>query len=153
MRYIVKRLTVLMPAWLAYALSWLLPTVESPSDLAVGLYGWGALRVALSPVWPYKGIGVEGYWSILSVASALSNLVMLASPLALLHHSSRSARMHRYGAIVVFLLNAWWPLSFGSFEGLRAGYFVWWGSFGLLAIAMQMKGAAESVPTRGLTTA
>ncbi len=144
---------MLYGAWLAYAVSWLLPTVEPPADLKVGLPGWAAFRVACSPVWPYKGIEVEGYWAVLSVMSALTNALMIASPLVLLRNLRHTVRVFRYAAICALMLNAQWPLSFGSLEGLRAGYFVWWGSFGLLAISMHVNGAAEPTAARGLTTA
>ena len=137
----------LYSAWLVYAAAWLLPTLEASGDLGGGMSGWTAFRAACAPLWPYKGMEIDGYWAILSVMSALSNALMLASPLVLIWKSPRAARVLGYAAVGAVMVNAQWPVSFGSFEGLRVGYFMWWASFGLLAIAMFRMKAPAARPT------
>ncbi len=120
--------------------AWLLPVIKDGVTLPDGLPGWQAFRVAFAPVWPYEDVKYQAsYLAVLAVLSALSNLVMLSSPLSLM------ARLHRYVAafgwvaLGAFAVDSHWlVMGLGSDDwiDLRIGYFLWWGSFLLLAMTM-----------------
>lgn len=99
--------------------------------------GWQAFRVALSPLWPYEQFRIEpGVLLVLSVASALTNVlfVILAALLAL--GAERRAKAVLWTAAGATLLNLHWPISMGEQRvQLENGYFVWVCSFALLALA------------------
>lgn len=129
-------------AWLIHAVSWLLPVVKlggSHSGLLGPLRGWIAFRAALSPVWPYENIRIDAwYHAALSVASAVTTVLFIAGSPWIVGRGSRSARKpYGWVASAGFILNSHWYISFGSDrEALSAGYFLWWFSFGLLAIGL-----------------
>jgi hypothetical protein len=84
----------------------------------------------------------------------MSNVVVVASPLVLVWRTRRVGRALGVAAIAAVILNALWPWPLGSFEELRIGYYVWWVSFGVLAVAMfRMDVGPEAKERSGLTTA
>ena len=133
---------VIVSAWLAHAVSWFLPVVKlggSHSGLFGPLRGWIAFRAALSPVWPYEDMHIETwYYSALSVASAITTILfIIGSPWVVRRGSWSALKAYGWVATGAFILNSHWYISFGSDrEGLSAGYFLWWLSFGLLAIGL-----------------
>ena len=124
-------------AAIAYVVSWFLPVAVGGSTLESGvLPGWEALRLALSPLWPYEDFISERSlrWSI-AVASAVTNVLFVACFWALVQawQQRRSARWIAYPLIIAAFINtAWiwlapvWP---------SWGYYCWNGSFLLLALA------------------
>lgn len=119
-----------------YSAAWFIRVIEDGSTLTNGILpGWEALRVALSPVRPYEDIHIIGSLRrLLSVASALTNLIVLALPLWL-----HLARQHRTAAAVGPLwlaaaVNAHWM--YQEPQDLRWGYYMWFGSFIILAVAL-----------------
>jgi hypothetical protein len=99
--------------------------------------GWRAFRVALSPLWPYENFRIEpGALLILSVGSALTNVLFVALVAVLLRHGAQRAKVVLWSAAAATLLNLHWPISMGQERGqLENGYFVWVCSFALLAFA------------------
>lgn len=127
-----------------YTAAWFMKVVDGGKTLADGMLpGWEALRVALSPIWPYDDIQSDGWLGdVLSVASGLTNLLVLAFPLWL-----HLARHHRVAwAVGPFILaaavDAQWM--YPDAEGLRWGYYMWLGSFIILAIGLAR--AARTLP-------
>jgi hypothetical protein len=120
----------LLAAVIANVAGWVLPVVED-------YLGWQAFRVALSPLWPFEQFRIEpGLLLVLSVASALTNLlfVLLAAMLAL--DAERRAKAVLWAATGATLLNLHWPISMGERRAdLELGYFVWVSAFALLAFA------------------
>lgn len=120
-----------------YVAAWFLPVAIGGSTLESGvLPGWEALRLALSPLWPYEDFVSERSlrWSI-AVASAVTNVLFVACVWALIQawRDGRSARWIAYPLIIAAIINtAWiwlapvWP---------SWGYYCWNGSFLLLALA------------------
>jgi hypothetical protein len=127
----------LLGAVAANVLGWALPVVYDDR-------GWRAFRVALSPLLPYEDFKIEpGFLLVLSVASALTNLLFGVLAVALVLRPDR-ARAILWAAAAATLLNLHWPISMGDERRLlESGYFIWVGSFALLALA-----AFLAVPTR-----
>jgi hypothetical protein len=126
---------VVVLAAVAEGLGWILPVVDD-------YRGWQAFRVALSPLWPFAGIAVTippGSLLVLSVASALTNVVFVAVAVALamgFANSRLRAQVLLWTAAAAALVNCHWPSSMGAMsERLALGYFVWVGAFVLLTLA------------------
>jgi hypothetical protein len=120
----------------AHALGWVLPVARD-------YRGWQAFRVAFSPVWPFEGFRIEpGLLLVLSVASALTNVVFAVLALALV--GGGRTRVVLYGALAAGVLDLHWPVSMGSQRtALESGYVVWLVSFGCLALAAHLRARAE----------
>jgi hypothetical protein len=119
----------LLAAIVANVLGWVLPVVYDNR-------GWHAFRVALSPLWPYEDFRIEpGLLLVLSVASALTNVLFVVLALVLVLRDGR-ARIVLWAAAAATLLNLHWPISMGDESRLlESGYFIWVSSFALLALA------------------
>ena len=119
----------LFAAIVAHLMGWLLPAVYNEA-------GWRAFRAALSPLWPYEGFKLDpGLLLVLSVASALSNLLFVVLAVVLVVREDR-ARIALFVSAAATLLNLHWPISMGDERRLlEAGYFVWVCSFALLALS------------------
>jgi hypothetical protein len=120
----------LLAAVVANVAGWLMHVVDD----YVGLQ---AFRVALSPLWPFEQFRIEpGPLLVLSVASALTNLLFLVLGALLAARPQRYAKAVLWAAAVATLLNLHWPISMGAQRAeLEIGYFVWVCSFALLALA------------------
>jgi hypothetical protein len=124
-------------AALLYVVAWFLPVAEGASTLDAGvLPGWEALRVALSPLWPYERFIAEGSLrASLAVASGVTNLLFVAACWALLQarSSGRSVNWIAFPLLIAAVINATWLWS--SPAELSWGYYCWLASFILLALA------------------
>ena len=122
--------TTLLAALIANVLGWVLPVIRDDR-------GWQAFRVALSPLWPYEDFRIEpGLLLVLSVASALTNVLFAALAAALALGGARHAKVILWPAAAATLLNLHWPISMGNERRLlESGYFIWVCSFALLALA------------------
>lgn len=124
-------------AALLYIVAWFLPVAEGASTLGTGvLPGWEALRVALSPLWPYERFIAEGSLrASLAVASGVTNLAFVTACWALLQArpSRRSVRWIAFPLLIAAVINATWLWS--SPAELSWGYYCWLASFILLALA------------------
>lgn len=127
----------LLAAIVANVLGWLLPVVDD-------YRGWQAFRVALSPLWPFEQFRIQPGWLlVLSVASALTNLLFVALAGTLAFGGVQRARLVLYGAAAAALLNLHWPISMGAErDELASGYFVWVASFALLTLAASLAARA-----------
>ena len=143
----MKAYTRVVSAGLAlYAVAWFVQVIKDGATLADGtLPGWQAFRVALSPIWPYEGLVTEGWFRrILSVASGFTNAIVLCLPLWL-----HFARRHRKDLAVGPLcfaaaIDAHWM--FPQAQDLRLGYYMWIGSFIVLAVGVARSAEASSPP-------
>lgn len=101
--------------WACYALSFFVPVFREGGTLLEGkLPGWEAIH------------GAFVYGEIYGKLSALTNLVMLLTPLALPVGARRAPRVLLSASAVAVLLNLRWA---GDLDLVRAGYFLWWLSF------------------------
>lgn len=125
-------------AWLLHATAWFLPVVKEGVTLPQGLPGWQAFRVAACAVWPYEGFHFEEWYNVvLSTVSAVTTLLFFASVWVVLSGSRKLHRVSTWIAAFAFMVNAHWYVRFGSDRmDLRAGYFLWWLSFMLLALGL-----------------
>ena len=125
------RWTTLGVAWAAYAVSWLLPVLKPKhSGLISDLdHGWKAFMVVLSLA--IKPETLDWFWG-LCIASVLSNLLVLVSPLMFRRHSV--PRWYITLMICGFIVNLVWLLLTND-STLLAGYWLWVGSMGVLAVA------------------
>jgi hypothetical protein len=126
----------LTAAVIAHLLGWVLPVVQD-------YRGWQAFRVAFSPIWPFEQFRLEpGLLWVLSVASALTNVLFVA--LAVVLVLGRHARLVLWAAAGATLLDLHWPISMGAQRAeLEGGYFIWVGSFALLALAAFLQAAPD----------
>lgn len=119
----------------AHALSWILPVIDD-------YRGWQAFRVALTPIVPYETFSSGRIWyeGVLSVASGLTNLMFVAALVALATARPSWLRASAWGLIVAAVLNLYWFAMMGDDRGeLQIGYYLWVGSFPLLAGAAHLK--------------
>ena len=120
----------LLAAVVANVLGWWLPVADD-------YRGWQAFRVALSPLWPFEQFRIEpGVLLVLSVASALTNLLFVVLAALLVVGPQARARLVLWAAAGATLLNLHWPISMGeNADDLLIGYYVWVVGFALLALA------------------
>jgi hypothetical protein len=115
-------------AWALFVLSFFLPTYDNA-------LGWQC-AIMWEYFWP--GVGEDNIASIHYMLLTLPNVFMLASPWFILKRedSPRLCRLLKFSSAACLFLTATFFLEFavgGGVEQLRAGYFVWVFSFGLLA--------------------
>jgi hypothetical protein len=117
-----------LAAVVANVLGWVLPA-------AMGVRGWEAFVLALSPVWSFDDFADEPVWFlILIVASALTNVLFVALVALLLR--GRKPKAVLLTAAAATLLNLHWVVTLEADRRyLAGGYFVWVASFALLALA------------------
>lgn len=121
----------LVGAWAMFAVSWFLPVAgEGTTTLPKGLPGWEALTVALSTV---STLGTPEGASLLPALTAVTNLVMIGSVVAVRKRSRRGLAIVGWAAGLSWLIDAYWLVGFSDLS-LRVGYFLWWWSFLPLAI-------------------
>lgn len=126
---------MLCAAVVAHALSWSLPVIDD-------YRGWQAFRVALTPIVPYDDFSSGGVWyeRVLSIASGLTNVLFLAALLALATARARWLPVSTRGLIAAAVLNLYWFVMMGDDRGeLRIGYYLWVGSFLVLAAALHLR--------------
>lgn len=131
---VAVRVFFLSIGWFAYGLSWFLRVVENGVTFPNGLPGWQAFWVAIDPLFPDDGAGRTSWFDPVSVASALTNLLVIASPLVLLRGSALARRRLGWALSVAFLVDAQWFLLSEDREALRIGYYFWCLAFVPLAI-------------------
>ncbi len=128
-------LRLLKSSWAVFAVAFLLPVADGgitllDPDLGEGLLpGFQAIRVALE----------EGGWSTFS---ALTNLMMLATMWRVSGLGRRPIFALGMVALASALLNGWWLTEMDPISDLRAGYYMWWASFGLASTGLLMRARA-----------
>ena len=106
-------------AWVLYAASWFIQAVKEGAKLGEAILpGWQALLFGFGTFMP----------------GALTNLVMIASPVILWSGFKRLKRALPWLLILATIVNSWWLVN-GEPGALLAGYYLWWSSFSLLALA------------------
>ncbi len=130
---------LLTAGWAMFVLSFLLPVDRN----GVTLFHT-TLRDGVLPGIQAFLIALR-YSGALGAASALTNLAM---PLTMwrIRDRGRTSLLALMGAAVVaFLLNASWLVSADPITDLRAGYFLWWSSFGLVATGLALRARAVGI--------
>lgn len=141
-------------AVMTYMLAWLLPVVHGGTTvLSGGIPGWEAFRVALGPVWAYADFATSSWFAnLLSVGSALTNLVFIAALAVLGWGPPRASRGVFWGLLLAALLNTHWFLLFDDPSDLRIGYYTWVASFVILAVAAYRLGNEGQSDPVGVVT-
>jgi hypothetical protein len=135
-------------AWLIHAIAWFVPVHKYGVRLPKGVAGWEAFRIAVGPIWPYDGSGSWDPWygAVLTVASGLTNFLMVASLPIVLERTRRPRILLvalAWAAVGATMLNAQWVID-KDWTDLRVGYYLWWGSFILLSVgAFRMPSARQ----------
>jgi hypothetical protein len=132
---------LLWAASIAFVVSWFLPVIKNGWTFPKGLPGWQAMRAVLDPLWDHDKLRDRPWFSALSIASGLTNLVMIAA-LARLHLTRlASANRWKHWVVLAAAINASWMGFDWRDDDLRIGYYLWLLSFLLLAIAVWARGA------------
>jgi len=140
-----KLITTIGLLW--FGIAWFLPAYKYGKTLPEGLLGWEAFQLALSPLWQ-KGNPEHLYDAVLSVASALTNFVIVAVLFAWRRRNEHFVQLVGWACIVSLGLNAQWFLSDAKL-GLRSGYFLWWISFGIIGVACLLPSLKREVRAEG----
>jgi hypothetical protein len=117
---------------LLFAIAWVIPVHKYGKPLPETLPGWEAFAVALSPSWDTEDLA-QCYAAALSVASALTNLLVVTLVFAWLRGGEYLIRLIGWACIISLGLNA--QLFLNHRSELRMGYYLWWLSFGVLGLA------------------
>ena len=129
-------------AWALHASSWFLPVVRlggSHGRFYEPVRGWTAFSVAVVAALPSTGVHTnQWYYAVLSTFSALTTILFVLGSPWVIGRGSRSVRKTcALAAAIAFAMNTHWYVLFGEDRrGLAIGYFLWWLSFGLLAIGL-----------------
>lgn len=151
-----KSSLLIFGAWLVHAASWFLPTFR------IGkldqLPGWEAFLVVSRLFSSPKDSFDNWYSAVLAVLSIVTTvLLVVGSPWVVFRRSRSVLRASAWAAAAAFVINAGWFILPGSDRSdLRAGYFLWWLSFALLAAGLFVSAAepaqrqeATPLPTAG----
>lgn len=118
--------------WALFVISFFLPAViiiESETP------GWKAAYAGIV-MGPFFIADRTEPWIVLWIAQALTNVVMLTSPVALARSRRNGKRSLPWLMIVVTVMNSL-PLIPGIPEPpMLVGYYVWWGSFVIVTSAL-----------------
>ena len=147
--------TLLAVGAFLYVLAWLLPIANGGTSLSDGgLPGWEVFRLALSPIWPYEGLAGDNWSSdSLSVLSALTNVGFLASVAILAFSRQRFRRWTFWFLVTATIVNSLWFVLSDQRSDLRIGYYLWLGSFIVLAVTARLVPAAPGSSTAPSTAA
>ena len=133
--------TILTIAAVLFVVSWLTPVVRGGTTLAQGgLPGWEAMRLGLSPIWSYEGLGGwAGLGGLIGVVSALTNVWFLAAFAILLRGVSKGGRTGFWIIVVATAVNGLWFVLADKRGGLYAGYYLWLLAFVTLSVAARSR--------------
>lgn len=124
-----------------WALAWFVQVVKGGVTLADGvLPGWDALRLSFSPIRPGDFHGTRLQAS-LCVATGLTNLVFVTAFAHLIRREAPRARIWSWILLAAAAIDTFWMVAEGGPPDLRAGYYLWFGSFVALGLAARVHGA------------
>ncbi len=125
--------------WIAtggYAISWFLPVIKEGWTLDRGLLGWQAFTTVMSPLWDFQTLSERPWFSLLSVASGLTNVFMVIALIRLHLRQAPNARRWLWGTSACAAINASWIGFDWHDQQFQVGYFAWLLSFVFLAVAL-----------------
>ncbi|NNE70339.1 MAG: hypothetical protein HKN29_08235 [Rhodothermales bacterium] len=122
-------------AWFLFAVSWFLPVYEGGDTLLDGvLPGFQAFDVAVGD---YEQPLAQ---RIVPMLSALTNLLMWVTGILFVALPKKQPPAWvPWAFAAATVLNAFWALAAGSVGELRIGYWLWLGSFAVMAVALFLK--------------
>lgn len=121
-------------AFLIQAVAWLLPVAKDGVTLPDGLPGWQAFAMAATEC---RSWGKDPWYFVVlaSISAVTTILFVLGAGWSVTIRSRSLRRVSAWIAAGAFIIDAHWILWFGP-TGLKAGYFLWWASFLLLATGL-----------------
>lgn len=143
-----KRKLLPLIAIASFTVSWFVPVHRAGAKIGAGeLPGWQAFRLALARILEIsQSTPAQLPWAILSPASALTNFFFVIAAIVLLRRPARPHPVAKWGSLLCVALNMFW-LVLGNDRGdLLLGYYLWLGSFVLLAVAAFGRGEAGEAP-------
>ena len=129
---------LILGAWLLQATAWFVPVVKL-DKFSLSVPGWEAFLSTASELWLSGDTHFTSWYAaVLSAVSVTTTVVFLAaSPWVVWRGSRAVQRTSAWIAAAFFVFNAHWFFLLGQDRSdLRSGYFLWWLSFGLLAISL-----------------
>lgn len=126
-------------SWLVYFVAWFVQVIKDGTTLSEGgLPGWEAFHTALFLEGFEGGPGAK----VIVVLSALTNFVMVGSPIVLCGRFEKLERIWGWLLLLSAAIDAQWFLWImsGDRMDLRAGYYMWSGSFFALAGVLLVSG-------------
>lgn len=146
----MKRRALFFTGTLMFVAAWFLPVVKEGTTLSSGtLPGWQAFRVSLDPLWPYDNPSASGdpfYFKVLGVVSGLSNVVFVGA-LVTVGLSARSRALWKV-LLACALINTFWFVLSSDRNGFRMGYYLWVGSYFVLAAGLRLRGRSGQEKNR-----
>ncbi|MCG6989840.1 MAG: hypothetical protein LJF06_16895 [Gemmatimonadetes bacterium] len=135
---------LLRAGWLVYAIAFFLPVIDGGITLGQGDFHEGLLPGIQALLTAFRWGGAFG------IASALTNLVMLAT----FHRISDAGRDRTWLltalAMAAMVFNLWWLFEVGHVSDLYPGYYAWLASFGIAGTGLAMR--ARALPEEGTST-
>lgn len=126
---------LLRAGWLVYAIAFFLPVIDGGITLGQGNFHEGLLPGIQALLTAFR-CGPVG------IASALTNLVMLAT----FHRISDAGRDRAWLlaalTMAAMVLNLWWLFEVDPVSDLSAGYYAWLASFGIAGFGLAMRARA-----------
>jgi hypothetical protein len=122
--------------WFVFALAWFLPVIENGKRLSDGvLPGWEAFAVALDVHGELHGDDWGPVSAAIARLSAITNFLMFGSMVFLARRRGQAAAWLAWSFTAAMVINLWWA-SGADRQDLLWGYWLWMGSFALVAIAL-----------------
>lgn len=133
---------LIVGAWVVHATAWFLPAVTGiwGATITPRMVGWQAFFMASSALFSHDGVFFETWYGppLYTISVFSTVLFVVGSPWLLLRIAHRFRRASAWLALVAFFANAHWYVGRGdsAVSHLGIGYFLWWFSFGLMAIGL-----------------
>jgi hypothetical protein len=122
-------------AWFVFTLAWFLPVIEDGKTLSEGvLPGWEAFTAALDIHGDLHGDDWGLVSATMSRLTALTNFLMFGSMVLLIRRRGQAPMWLAWSFAAAALIDLWWTR--GGVSTLLWGYWLWMGSFALMAIAL-----------------
>lgn len=137
---------VMQFAYAVFGVAWFLPVHLHGTRL-----GQGTLGPELIPGLEAFQVAITGGAGAIGVISALTNVGMVAAMWRLSERGFRGIAGLAGVAIAAAVLNGWWLFHPDTAGELMAGYYAWWGSFGIAGTGLALR--ARELAKRALPAA
>jgi hypothetical protein len=135
-----RRHLLISGAWLLHAVAWFLPAIRGiqGGEIDTTVPGWAAFLYASCAVRPCGASFDTWHDAVLAAVSVVTTLLFIFGSPWVVSRGSRSVRRaSAWIATAAFLINAHWYVLWGPTRSdLGLGYYLWWLSFLILAIAL-----------------
>lgn len=136
-----KRYLLIATAWLVHTAAWFLPAIKGflGSKLDHGIPGWSVFLAETCALRPCEGTSVDPWYgtAISAIGVVTTVLLVFGSPWIVWRASRRLRRAAAFVMAGAFAVNSQWYVFYvPDRSDLGVGYFLWCGSFALLAIGL-----------------